>query len=278
MDVTCPICGGPGKPISWQPMHRCLLCGLVFAHPLPALPPVELFDAAYTGKVDANDAREFYHRLKNRASHIKDERLGLWSPLQHQALDWIQEQWEPKTPVLEIGPGIGAFMHALRRRGYYPIGLDVAWGVIDPLQKEGFKAHVGTVDSCPQVQASLLCSFFVLHHLPDPLGWLRTIRERWPRPLILATHPAPARRPPASSFPPRTYTWWECRSLETVLDLAGYRIERLVEAPHPPRIPGPIEVLFNRMPAIKALGRSALDWLQPRGEGPMAHMVMAVPD
>ncbi len=275
MDVTCLVCAGESRPLDGLPMRKCGSCGLTFAHPMPAEPPLELFDAAYNGRVQDNDAGEFHQRLKHRATHVADERLGLWSPLQHTALEWIQEMYEPKTPILEVGPGIGAMMYALRRRGYYPIGLDVASAVVRPLVAEGFPAYVGTVLSAPAITAVLVCTFYVLHHVPDPVEWLRNIRERWPKPLILTTHPAPlpGSNPPASSFPPRTLTWWTSTALRCALERAGYCVTRSEMAHHPPAPPRWMRSFLYRYPVIK---RTARKLARPQ-RGPQAQLMLAVP-
>jgi hypothetical protein len=83
----------------------------------------------------------------------------------------------------------------------------------------------GTLDTMPQefVTPDAIVSFFVLHHLEDPLGFLKSVIARWPLALVATAEYGHGRAKPTSrAFPPRTLTRWTKASLAQVLGRAGY--------------------------------------------------------
>jgi SAM-dependent methyltransferase len=231
-EVPCPICGaetihGEVAP-SWGEFRRCTSCTLEFAYPLQrGQDPRDLFDDAYQGRVTTNAMEDFGRRVSQRhviLDELGEPQLWFWTPAFEQVLSWLKRHYPPGSTVLEIGCGLGFFLHALRNEGFRATGLDVAETVVEINRKDGFSVWHGPIESMPDgwVQPEAVVAFFMLHHIEDPLSFLRTIRERAPRAgLALAVY-GPTNKGEAASFPPRTLIRWNATALATALRRAGY--------------------------------------------------------
>jgi len=235
--AICPVCGSASIPASaapgWGEWRTCTTCTLEFAHPLHLdKSAMELYTEAYRGEIASNGMSEYVRRIEMRQTMIKelnDPTLYFWTPAFSNVLGWLRQRLAPGSTVLELGCGLGFFLHALRNAGFQAVGLDVAQTPVELNRQDGFKVWHGPIDSMPHgwVEPDALVSFFVLHHIEDPIGYLRAARERAPRaPLAIAVHGQNEyrrRRESASAAPPRTLTKWNARSLAAVLAAAGYQ-------------------------------------------------------
>lgn len=193
--------------------------------------PVALFTRAYEGKEQVAGMEDFQTKLWMR---VDADAAGVpWSKLlssaQWEALALIRKSFPSGCTVLDIGCGTGYFMRALRDLRYNAVGLDVARPVIEQLSREGFQVWLGPVDTTgvEWVDPVVCTSFFTLHHQPDPVGFFRAIRTRFPTAtLIVAVYndldgPHPQRITPRAQ-PPRTYSWWGKDHVQLALEKGGY--------------------------------------------------------
>lgn len=228
----CPVCREATQVVEvlpeWGERRQCLACTLEFVNPLVlGEDPRALFDDAYQGRVQTSAMEDFHQRRAQRRvilDKLHDPALWFWTPAFHEVLDWLSEHLAPGDTVLELGCGLGFFLHALRQRGFDAVGLDVAETVVDINREDGFRVWHGPIESMPfgWVRPAAVVSFFMLHHLEDPLGYLRAIRQHAPdAPLGIAAY-GPTNKGTEASLPPRTLTRWNERSLATALELAGY--------------------------------------------------------
>jgi SAM-dependent methyltransferase len=233
----CPVCGGASQHVcpapGWGEMRSCVECGLIFAQPL-ALPmsSVELFSAAYSGEVTDNDMVEFNKRLTVASSKhtIPSSDLTLCSSAHQESLTILKERFAKGTRILEIGCGPGLFMKALRSAGFEAVGCDVAYPAVEFLRSQGFTVFHGSVDDCAldDPEPTAVTCFFVIHHVPDPLGFLSSIRLRFPRSTLIISErlsdlkAALARPRHPRALPPRSLTDWDCDTLRLALEKAGY--------------------------------------------------------
>jgi SAM-dependent methyltransferase len=225
---SCPLCGAASARVDevpgWGSWQQCGTCTHVFADPLE-LPTDEktMFGDAYRGDEHRAAMDDFAERVKQRETLLEDPSLWFWTPAFEEVLTWAKERAE-RGRVLEIGCGLGFFLHAMRRAGLTPAGLDVAEPVVELNRRDGFEVWHGTVDSAPAEWSDpdVVVAEFMLHHVVDPVGFLKEIRSRWPgRPLGLAVY-GPSMVDPARSTPPRTLHRWNARSLAEALEQAGY--------------------------------------------------------
>lgn len=233
----CPVCGGASRHAcpapGWGEMRSCVKCGLVFAQPM-ALPTssAELFSAAYSGGVTASGMAGYNTRLTVAGSlhNVPISDIALWSFTHQEALKFLKRRFAKGTRILDVGCSTGLFLKALRSAGFEAVGCDVAYPVVEFLRSQGFTVYHGSADDCPldaPAPAAITC-FVVLHHIPDPLRFLTSIRSRFPRSVLIISEnflglkPDPARPRNPRSLPPRTLTEWSCDSLRLALEKAGY--------------------------------------------------------
>jgi hypothetical protein len=166
---------------------------------------------------------EFHDRVAIRRALVDQPELWFWTPAFEAVMAWVEQQCEPGDTVLELGCGLGFFMHALRRRGFNPVGLDVALQAVELNRADGFEVWHGTLDTMPEgwVEPKVVVAFFMLHHLEAPLAFLREVRRRWPN-AGLAIAQYGESNVSAASTPPRTLTRWNARSMHQALLSAGY--------------------------------------------------------
>jgi SAM-dependent methyltransferase len=229
----CPICGSASARFAdaprWGSWYRCSQCTLEFADPLHLEhSPEEFFDDAYRGKVQVSKMTDFNSRLANRRvilDQLHEPRLWFWTPAFDEVLNWVKQKVKPNGVMLELGCGLGFFLHALRKEGFEAVGLDVAEIAVNLNRNDGFKVWHGTIESVPDgwvVPDAIVC-FFVLHHLENPLQFITTIRERWPHAPVAIVQYGPTNFDDQRSMPPRTLTRWNPRALGTLLEQGNYK-------------------------------------------------------
>lgn len=264
----CHICGCEGEFVMrWAcdggEMRRCHDCDFVFAWPLEQIDPVSVYSRAYDGDEARTDMADYAKRLRRREIYAQHEKIGLWSPAHHEALRWLEENVPAGSTVLEVGSGVGAFQRALQQRGYRPASIDPAKGAAEALQADGFQAWWGTVDTVPEgwlaEPPAAIVSFFVLHHIPDPVRFFTTLRERWHAPVIIGHNRAPTEETADYyNFPPRCWGWWSERAVQRAFERAGYASVDIAKQPKgvpqvllPDRVHEPISSFLWRFPRLR---------------------------
>lgn len=238
LEQRCPICDCLSehvRPIpGWGEALKCTGCGFVFANPMQrSVSEKELFSQVYGGKVPRGILPHFAERLQHRKVLSKVRRLSHSTRL---ALNWLRHNLPPGSAVLDIGCGPGYLLDALRNHSYNAIGLEPGDLPVSILRQEGYQVWNGTAEdypaSWPEPQA--LTCFNMLHHLPDPVGFFRGVRKRFPgTPLLIAfpcwnaggSQSANGRKIGIS--PPRTFSEWTRKALEIALAKAGYQAKVL---------------------------------------------------
>lgn len=85
-------------------------------------------------------------------------------------LDLIERHFSTST-IMEVGCGKGTFLELLRQRGHDARGIDPAYeGNSDFITKACFEPGVG-------LSAGAIVMRHTLEHIPDPLSFLRTVRD-----------------------------------------------------------------------------------------------------
>lgn len=137
--------------------------------------------------------------------------------------------------LLEIGCGNGTFLAHVRRAGLEnACGIDVSANAL-ALARQHIAPEClyhGVLDECafPDRRFDVICSWEVLEHVPDPVRWLVTIRQRLnPGGMLLLSTPNYESRwiwgdMPADprSRPPVHLTFWSSGALEQALVRAGF--------------------------------------------------------
>lgn len=231
--IVCPVCGGASNSLcparDWGEMRSCVNCGLIFAQPMALpMPANELYGGAYSGRVTVCDMADFEERLMlaNSIFRTPMPKLALWSPAYRDSLNFIKERLGKGARVLDIGCGTGVFLKSLRAAGFEAVGCDVAGPAVEFLRRQGFAVYHGSIDECSfddPKPAAITC-FFALHHISDPIGFLSTIRSKFPQSILIISEYYGSRfncRSPRS-LPPRTLSFWTPEALKLALEKAGY--------------------------------------------------------
>jgi 2-polyprenyl-3-methyl-5-hydroxy-6-metoxy-1,4-benzoquinol methylase len=167
----CPVCEQPQletlqNGIAHYPtidVVRCVCCGITFLWPLPD---------------DEQLARYYHGEYRQETGDLpSSERYEPEGVEASTRVNRIRDLLTPTSHVLEVGPGSGAFLNAVR-----PLVSTVQSVEADPAarawidQKLGLKPCL-TLDDCDG-DFDVVVMFHVLEHLPDPVGLLRSLRGR----------------------------------------------------------------------------------------------------
>jgi SAM-dependent methyltransferase len=149
LGTLCPVCEGAelrrvADAPGWGSWLACAVCSHEFVDPLEVDgAPTTLFGKAYKGTESRSAMDDFAKRVSQRDALISDPKLWFWSPAFDEILAWLHEV-TPGGVVLEIGCGLGFFLHALRREGFDARGLDVADLPVELNRRDGFEVFPKT--------------------------------------------------------------------------------------------------------------------------------------
>jgi hypothetical protein len=149
---------------------------------------------------------------------------------QRLALRWMRNNLPPGSPVLEVGFGGGWFLSGLEREGYQAMGVEVARNPVEILRQKGFVVSQSSVDNLPREWPvpKAIVLFEVVEHVPDPVGFLKGLHDRFPQAPLLLSTPSSKRwslhfgHREAHDYPPYHLTRWTEKALTEVLLRAGY--------------------------------------------------------
>jgi SAM-dependent methyltransferase len=200
-------------------MHlaRCLQCGLVQQHPLPA---ATVYDERYVRNGHGYGA----DMLRARPLFLRRDEAVLRGLLARGA----------SGPLLDVGAGAGILMEAARNVGLQPVGVELAQGSVAYIREQlGLPVHAVPIERAPFADASFGVVAFShsLEHLLDPVGALQAAR-RLLRPgglvHIAVPHWAAAKRRAAGAAIAWIYdehiAYFTRRTLRMVLIRAGFDV------------------------------------------------------
>ncbi len=165
--VPCNVCGGNDTRCLTEcgefRIVRCQRCGLVYLNPRPA--PAELASLYADYHARGGETEASWDRLMGR---IYRESAGLLHAWRNGA--------RPGR-LLDVGCGYGAFVTAMREEGWDAEGLDVSSRVVEVAVRKGRPVRQGTLDGLQGAEGTYdaITMFYVLEHLPDPMGALRKV-------------------------------------------------------------------------------------------------------
>ena len=187
---ACPLCGSvatrrlfvardrlTGRPGSF-PVVRCTGCGLVFLRPRPS--------AAALGAYYPDT----YYPLDERPT---PEAEAVARGLLHTVSAWTQANGRERPRVLDVGCGVGLFLHLADEAGMQVRGVELSGSAVNYARTNfGLDVHHGTladVGIAPE-SCDIVVMWHVLEHLPDPVAGLRQVADILaPGGLLLAAVP-----------------------------------------------------------------------------------------
>ena len=140
---------------------RCRSCGLVYVNPRP---------------VDLVSLYAQYHARDGETEASWD---GLMGGIYRQAAELLCSSRKGSRPgrLLDVGCGYGAFVSAMRERGWDAEGVDPSPAVVAAAARKGRQVRLGTLEGLESEVGiyDAITMFYVLEHLPDPIGALRKV-------------------------------------------------------------------------------------------------------
>lgn len=167
MTTPCPLCDSartrPFYNESGHDYRRCDSCGLLFMWPRP--------DAAFL-------ADHYQEYLDPEPDAVRDWGLEMRHVVR-QTADQVAARIGPAGNVLDIGCGYGFFLEEMVRRGYAVEGVELSKpAAAIARQKTGATIHDKAIEDIePEEQFDAVTMFYVIEHVTDPLGVLRTVRS-----------------------------------------------------------------------------------------------------
>jgi SAM-dependent methyltransferase len=168
--AACSLCGGVsfepvlrGRDVSGPEFQvvRCTRCGLACTNPRPT--------AATIGHFYPTD-----YRPHSGQAHA-DRPLRGWYPL-----DWLRSPGAPQPRLLDFGCGGGHFLAAMRRVGWYVVGLDVSEAAARSVREDlGLCALAGSLPHAELKPESfdLVTMWHSLEHVHEPRRVLGEARK-----------------------------------------------------------------------------------------------------
>ena len=163
--VACNLCGRDNNEdiATQRGLHivRCRTCGLVYVNPRPTAEQVAVLYADYHARDGANAGS--WDRLMSR---VFGETADLLC---------ATRKTSGSGRVLDVGCGFGSFVELMRERGWDAEGMDPSPSVVEAATRHGRNVQLGTLEelSADHGPYEAVTMFYVLEHLPDPMGALR---------------------------------------------------------------------------------------------------------
>lgn len=165
---ACPLCGGVARPWLVKSGYRHLECGACGAGYLDPDSVPEDLESLYTHAYFEGGAGHGY------GDYLSDRQL--LERNFRERLEWIESHCAPGR-LLEVGPGLGVFLHTARARGWQATGVEIAEDCAATASElAGVPVVAGDfldADTALEGGFDLICMFDVLEHLRDPAAALR---------------------------------------------------------------------------------------------------------
>jgi len=221
----CPLCGGS----AFEPFEKhadpagelayvlCPRCGLVLQSPRRSDKALsEFYAEGYRTSVQGTEA-------------ATDKDLRIQAGRARHLVEFCSGAVTSVSRHLDIGSSSGALVRAVARAyGSSGLGIEPGAGYREIAKQHGTQtiADLGELDPSLRGTFDLASMIHVLEHLPDPVGYLRQLRERWMAPggrLLVEVPNLFGHRGTElahlSVFSPRT--------LRQTLESAGFRVLKL---------------------------------------------------
>ncbi len=166
-DLSCNLCGADdAENVTTRRgffIVRCRACGLVYVNPRPA----------------PEDLGSLYTEYHARGGETEATWNRLMSRIFRQSADILCSSRNGACPgrILDVGCGYGSFVALMRERGWDADGVDPSPTVVNAAVRKGRPVHLGTLAGMqtPEGTYDAVTMFYVLEHLPDPMGALKRV-------------------------------------------------------------------------------------------------------
>lgn len=168
----CPICAGEEiQPVFSKNGYahvRCPACRTVFVDPLPATDALfeHYQDPAYFGGDEGQGYHDYAEMRKALLPHFR------------RRLRTLREIISPPGQLLDIGCAAGYFLELARADGWEIAGVELAETMAGQASQALEIPIVPSLAALDDRDFDVVTFWEVLEHLPDPVFFLRDVRER----------------------------------------------------------------------------------------------------
>ncbi len=162
---------------SFYDIHHCSECNTNFVDP-------NSIDETIYDKIYSVNEHFGYHRYKKYCSIANEEEDPLSIFAKIDSVYFGVEQFLPKRSVkkiLEVGSGYGYLTHALRKRGYYALGVDISRNAVETAQRlfggEFIAAPADKLKNLLKEKFDLIIAAEVIEHVKSPVDFVRNLSE-----------------------------------------------------------------------------------------------------
>jgi len=166
-DVVCNLCGNDDNEyLTTQRglrIVRCRACGLVYVNPRPQAGELASLYTDYHARGGGDEAS--WDRLMGRIFRESADLLC------------ATQKGSRRPRLLDVGCGFGGFVALMKERGWDAEGVDPSPLVVEAATRKGREVRLGRLEELQVDQGSYDAAtmFYVLEHLPDPMGALRKV-------------------------------------------------------------------------------------------------------
>ncbi len=176
--TLCPLCGSTAaRQFDWREFRNhpvnnliCRSCGFVYQSPRLTQPELQSF------------YEQEYRLLYQGQAEPSARDLAVQRARAESSLAFIQPWVRQAHTILDIGCSSGALLQRLQDH-FKAHGYGVEPGTLYRQYAQSLNLEVyPSLESLPPATASsfdLVSLMHVLEHLPDPVGYLRELREKW---------------------------------------------------------------------------------------------------
>lgn len=158
LELVCTVHSRKSPETSQYHLYRCASCNLYFVHP------------------KLKDYRSFYNENYYHW-YVKYEKERMDDVV--MALDHLHGiVGEKRGKLLDVGCGIGYFLHEAQKHGWKAEGLEISSYAADYLKRQNVKVFHGTVEEYAGNETfDVITLWGVIAHLPDPMADLRKLHD-----------------------------------------------------------------------------------------------------
>lgn len=211
-------------------LARCAPCGVRFTVDIPTPEQSQaIYDELYAEGGD-------YERLLEELRRVDEgEEPGGGHYRSRIFLDRYRP--EPGDRLLDVGCGAGTFMIAAQKRGWSVEGIDLSTTAVRAsADVHGLPVRAGRFEELDFDEGAYraITAWEVLMHDPEPRALLAKARRLLrPGGVLVISVPNEGRKVPyvtrgPASGPPVLLNFWDRASLRRLLELNGFRVERLI--------------------------------------------------
>jgi len=283
-EVPCPLCGSPDRVRLFVsrlyaeevPVVRCRACGLLYQSPRPSEEDLAgMYDEKYyTGK-GAGTGDYTYADERTREPEVRLKAAA--------RLARIEALVRPGR-VVEPGCSFGTFLDEARRRGWDPLGVDVApFAARHCREVLRIPVHEGRFEDAPLLPGSarLVHMSEVIEHLPRPREAIRKAAAVLEPGGVLVIGTANAgslarrlRGPRWGYYMPGHVVFLSARALRRLLEEEGFRVARIhLGDDHGRPFDRALAAAHRQTVAGRLLRRIAIPGLGAVGAGMVAYAV-----